>query len=536
MPRRDRDTPLPSAMREAWQELRADYAIGSNSRFRPPPPGIVGMGSGADYHYRDEGKFLRGIERSRYFDRNNMIVGQGVDRLVSNIVQQGFTINIKTGDKGIDTELDNRWYDWSEDEDQCDYEGEKNWYQLEALALRHVVVDGDILPLPLAAGQLQMVEAHRLRTPRNTTQNVVHGVKLDGTSAKRLEYWITKEDLDPLRALSKVSDITPIAARDADGHRQVIHLYDPKRCSQRRGVTAFAPSVDCIGMHDDIQFATLVKAQAAACWTILEEMQADAPQPGGTKPTVTGAETTETLSDGSTRTLGGISPGMRVRGRPGVKYTGFAPNIPNPEFFPHATMILTFIAINLGLPVAVLLLDPSNTNFSGWRGAMDQARMGFRRIQDWLRFKFHRPVYRWKVRQWMAEDPVLAEAATRSDVNIFGHEWNLPTWPYIEPLNDAGADILRERNLQTSRRRRCAERNLVWEDLATEIVDDNTLILVKAYERCQQLKQKYPDWDLQWREIVCLPTPDGIQIALNPGEQAQQQQSPQRAGAITNGK
>ena len=106
-------------------------------------------------------------------------------------------------------------------------------------------------------------------------------------------------------------------------------------------------------------------------------------------------------------------------------------------------LILTLIGINLGLPLVMVLMDASETNFSGWRGAVDQARLGFRQNQKRLINRFHKPVYLWKVRQWMAEDAALRRAAARSDVNIFAHRWNPPTWPYIQPLQDATADLLR---------------------------------------------------------------------------------------------
>lgn len=522
MPRERQVAPsLPSAYREAMHELRADYNAGTNTRYRPQPPGVLGSGTGADYHYKDETKFLRMIERSRHFDRNNMVVGQAVNRLTANVVQDGFTLDVQTGDRGLDREQNARWYDWAENEDACDAEGEKTFCEYEALAFRHCIVDGDIVFLPLRSGHLQAAEAHRMRRPRNTKRNVVHGILLEEQTAKRLEYWITKEDLDPLRPLVKVEDIEPYPVRDEEGHRQVFHIYDPKRTSQRRGVTALAPCVDPVGMHDDLQFATLVKSMVASCFAIFEE-QALAPSGGrrgsDNTPIKTGEEYNDPYRDGSERTVQGASPGMRVRGKPGTKLHGFAPNIPNPEFFPHAMLILSFIAINLDMPVQMLLLDASNSNFSSWRGTIDQARMRFRHMQNWLRFKFHSRVYRWKIRQWMAEDPAMRTVAQKSNVDIFGHIFHLPTWPYIEPMKDAAADLIRERNLLVSRRRRCAERGYEWPDLAREIVADNSLVLELAYRKWQRLKKKYPDWDVSWREIVCLPTPDGIQLAINPAE------------------
>src|SRR5690606_32007247 len=149
-------------------------------------------------------------------------------------------------------------------------------------------------------------------------------------------------------------------------HRQVLHCFAPWRTSQTRGVPVTAPIVYPLNFHDDLQFAQLVKAQMSACWTILEQDQVGAVQTGP-RPTAakTGVQTEEILDDGSTRIREGVTPGMRIRAPKGRELKGFAPNVPNAEFFQHATLTLTFVAINLDLPVHVLLLDPSRTNFSG---------------------------------------------------------------------------------------------------------------------------------------------------------------------------
>jgi len=511
---------LSQSFRDAFGELKQDYAIGTNTRYRPQPRGVSINGTGQDYHYRNETNFLRAIERSRYFDRDNMVVGQGVNRLVANVIQDGFTLDVRTGDKRVDKELAERWSEWANDPEACDYEGEKTFRKMESLVLRSVVVDGDVLALPLRDfGSLQMVEAHRLRTPRNTKKNVVHGVEM-AESARRERYWITKEDLDPLRMLTKVSDVQQVEARDDLGHRQVFHVYLPTRFSQRRGVTAFAPVVDAIGMHDDLQFATLVKAQVASCFAIFEEL--DIAIGAGSKPGTirTGSQTTEPNGDGTQRTVEGVAPGMRVTGSPGVKLQGFSPNIPNPEFFPHATLILTFIAVNLDLPVAVLLLDPSNTNFSGWRGAIDQARMRFRQIQSDMRDGFHTPVYKWKVRQWMEESDRLQAAFLKLGEKMFWHRWNPPTWKYIEPNKDAAADDTRLSRGLISRRRRSAEQGYDGEELDVEIVDDNYALIELATKKALKHNEKYPTLPITIQQVlqpygavpVTMPDPSMLDI------------------------
>ena len=78
-------------------------------------------------------------------------------------------------------------------------------------------------------------------------------------------------------------------------------------------------------------------------------------------------------------------------------------------------MLLGILAVNLDLPLCVFLLDVSETNYSGFRGAIDQARQRWREIQSWMMGSFHRPVYEWKVRQWAVTDSALRRAVERAD-------------------------------------------------------------------------------------------------------------------------
>lgn len=483
-----------------FENLRADFTAAKQGRFRRRRTGLALSGSGADYHIRSESDYLRILETARDIDRNDIVVGQGVNRLVDEVLMDGIKLDPQTGDKGLDEELWNRWETWSADEDQCDVTGERDLATIVRTVFRAVVVDGDIVVLPNEDGGLQLVEGHRLRTPRGTTRNVVHGVLLD-QARRRLEYWLTKDDIDPSRPVQKVGDIQRYPARDEDGNRQVFHVYLPRRVSQTRGVSAFAPIVDATGMHDDIQFANLVKQQVASCVAWIRTRE-DTFQGTGASPGY-GGKKTETLPDGSSRKIEGISPGMEVSGEAGEKIEGFSPNIPNPGFLEQAMLVLTFIAVNLNLPVQVLLLDPKNTNFSGWRGAMDQARLTFRELQRWLaRFLCH--VYQWKLRQWVLEDAVLRTMAAQPKVLIAKHRWNCPRWPYIEPLKDAQADAMRLEKRLISPRRLHAEHGHEFEEIADELVLDNAYLIVAAKAKALEINTQFPDDPVTWRDLAML--------------------------------
>ena len=510
---------VSSEFHRAYDDYRADFDIGGSGRFFPTPRGVQTSGSGADYHYRDESRFFRGIERARNFDRNNMVVGQGINRLAANLVQDGFTVDVKTGDQAIDTDLKEGWSEWCNDPELCDFEGEKSFYEMEVLAARTIPVDGDLFCLPLAEGSLQWMEAHRCRRPASTRRNNVHGVNLNATTARRVSYFFTREDIDPLGSVRTLKDVVEIAARDDDGEKQVLHLHWPTRFSQRRGITAFAPAALPIHYHDDIQFANLVAAQVQSCYAILEQEELangpNLPAPRTGTEAQTGSRSTETLDDGSTRTSEGMSPGMRIRAKPGWKLSGFSPTIPGPQYTEHALMILTIIAINLDLPVHVLLLDPTKTNFSGWRGAIEQARIRFRVMQRLLINRFYTPVWRWFVRQRAAEDKALAAAMDRGGIRLLAHEWMPPTWQYIEPLKDVQSDVLEAASSQSSRRRIKARRGEEWEKIAPEIAIDNGLLIRAAKREAAAINKEFPqDEPITWRDVVSLPMPQGVTVAL----------------------
>ena len=517
---------------EQFGRMRADYDAAKQTRFKRRRSGMVtATGSAADYHYRIEQAYFGIIEQARELFRNHCLVAQGIRRLVANILSGGFTLDIRTGDDGLNKELSARWYAWSENPDACDIQGEQDFHGMEKLCLQQVIVDGDLVTLPTIDGELQQIEAHRLRNPKRTTRNVVHGVELDAEDKprRRLAYWIAHEDIDAYYPVPLASEMTRYPAR-VDGVRQILHHYLPDRTSQTRGVSCLAPPMETAGMGDDLMFAQLVKAQMAAAATMIRELGENA-QPinfsaGGAGQDVT----TEVRPTGETRQLGGWQPGMEIFGFPGERIRIESANVPNAEFFQHAMLILSIVAVNLDLPVQVLMLDATHTNFSGWRGSVDQARQRWQEIQRWLIGSFHTPVYLWKVRQWAADDAVLRRTLEEQDwqrrpgadgIDAFGHVWHTAGWPYIEPTQDATGDLIQTRNLLTSPRRAAARRGIDYEDLIAECIEDRERLVNASQDAADRLNKRNADragWvPLSWRDIAQPPMPEGIQISVASG-------------------
>lgn len=518
---RKEDQILPvDQFRDAKASYRNDISAARTSRFKRTRQGVPVSGAGADYHYRSDRDYLHLVEYAWDMYLNDGAIKPLIDAAIRNLLHGGINPDPQTGDKETNDILKALWKDWSEDSDQCDAQGKLDFRSLSVQVLTGKLVAGDILALPLRSGAIRLMESQRLRTPSNANQKrfkIVHGVKMTA-GRKPIEYFFTKDEIDPHKTIRLVSDMIKIRARDRDGNKQVFHVYDPARTSQSRGLSALTPCFDLAGMFEDINFAKLVQQQAVSCITyIFNKVMTGNPLD---TPPATGSATLETQDDGSSRYVENQGPGMKLFPPPGVEVTGFSPNIPNAEFFEQVKLILRLIGINLGVPLIAYMLDASETNFSGWRGAMDQAKMGFQDGQKNLVRDFHSPVYRWKVRQWMAGSPALAAAARQNGVNIFGARWDYPNWPYIQPLQDAQADSLLITSGLSSQRRVMAKNGQQIDEVRTETIGDNKTAIKEAMEAARELNKDLKDGEkpVLWQDILSLPQHAEIKIDTGGGQ------------------
>ena len=258
---------------------------------------------------------------------------------------------------------------------------------------------------------------------------------------------------------------------------------DPKRISQTRGVSPLAPVFDLLSMVEDVQFAELVKRQVASCIAAFITRA-----PGGPDLKL-GSRDTADATDGTTTTFEEMQPGMVPRLAAGESVTPFSPQVTDAPYKDQLTYLLRIIGANVGLPLSVALLDTSDTTFHGYRGELDQARMGFRSIQRWLMQRWHSPIYRW----WLARE--FPGTTTR-------HRWQTPGWPYIEPFSDVRADQLTVTSRLNSRRGVLAKRGLDAAQVDRESMEDAAVLVREARAAAAGLSDG--DDLVDWRELLSL--------------------------------
>jgi len=492
--------------------MRADYGMTKPSRFRRDRTGFDPMGSGADYHIRSQSQYLRMVELAREVEREDPYARQGIRRLVSSVQPGGATLNPTTGDKEINTILFDLWAEWSENPLTCHAAGKMDWRKMTNVGFARTMVDGDFIGLPLENGQIQTLEAHRLRSPdTGRTFRGVCGVEMENTG-RPTRYWLTKEPINP-NERAKVSDVTSIPAFDDDGGHNAFHVYDDERFTQSRGISRFVSCYDIASMRDDLFFANLVRAQVNSCITYAEEWDVGAIQTP--QEVADGAVSYDYWADGTPRTLVDMVPGRILRGKPGKTWRVLNPNIPGSEFETFTLQLLTTFAINIDVPLAVLILDPSKLNFSGWRGVIQKAQETYSDLRHTEVRRWHCPVYHWKVRQWAKTNDRLLAFLEKTGPDglkvLLRHGWNFPGWEYIDPEKDAARHRMELGEGMTSHRRFAATRHGVdWEILAAEIVDDRKFARRLSCIAARELNDEFPEFKTTPEMLCPMSQPQGV--------------------------
>jgi len=513
-------------VQERLHEAQAHYAGARPSRFRRPR---YGLGGTADAHYAYDYDFWQLREYARDMDRNDAIVGQLVDRAVTNIIGTGIEPDPSTGDPALNQEIQDRWREWAADPRACDASCRLSFHDAERLALRHVFIDGDIFALPIwmggdAVDRFQLVEGDWCWSPISFAEDVVHGIRLDAMG-RPVEFLFTKPQPGKRLRVGRVefaSDLQSHPALTDDGWAKVLHLYRPARVTQTRGVTAFHAVFDRLGMIEDVDFATLVKQQMAAMFAAFITQ---------TNEIKFGSRSTQANAiDGTQQTNEGLSPGALTRLRAGEDIRFASSNIPGTEFLDHMRHLLRFVGLALGMPLTMVTLDTSNTTFHGYRGELNEYRKSAREIQTNYVGRLHRPMYRHNLRAWYPEwfDGGRIKPALRKRLAA---RFQLPGWPYVEPLTDAQADSERLANKSAAPRHIAAERGHDWDDIVRESVEDYTQLVEASIQAAQNLSEKY-GVEVDWREIARIASPKGMTIkGTQAGAEPEPAPSPEPAAA-----
>jgi Phage portal protein, lambda family len=509
------------------------YKAGTVDRMNPVPKGVHPLGTDADYHYRTEFNYFLMVERGRQAVRNHPLVEQGINRLVANMRLGDYTLDIDSGDPGVDQAIKDYWADWSTDPRQCDYEQRRTFQQIARQSFFSQVADGDIVHLPLFDGSLQTWEAHHLRNPwgrmptGSDVNGIIHGVEV--INGRTTAYWITPRNLLFNQTVQR-GEAQRFPAFDSEGNKIVFWLGFAHRFSQRRGISRLSAPREPMNGFDDLNFANIKSSLRRALISYL--MAETSPIPGnpalgGGRIPQGGDRYTEQGDLGlQTRIVEQMGePAQVMKAPPGYTIEGWNADMPPQSFFDHAALMLTMLAVNLDLPLSFLLLDGSLVNFHGGRMTWDQMKLRLEQlILDQIQ-GLNNPTCAWKIRQLITPgakqfDRAIAAAVARG-AKPLNFLFRPRGWPYCKPLEDAAAEDLIERRNLKSMKAILAARGTEEDEHYDEVVAGRGKFIRKAIAEAQAIQQEFPevvkDEEIPklWREIRYGNEVTGAELAIS---------------------
>lgn len=399
--------------------------------------------------------------------------GKGViSRLTTNIIGTGIKPLCRLDEPVLRARAQERWLRWT---DESDADGLLDFYGQQAQAVATWMTRGecfarlrprlpsDGLTVPL---QIQLLEPDLCPLDYTTVTRAGNRVRAGiefGPIGQRLAYWFYRarpgeqQDVD-------TSQLMRVPAES------VIHLYDPLRPGQLRGIPILTQALVLLKDRDELSDTVLLGQKLK---NLFMGFLKRAGLPGDETIDPLTGRTAE--ADGNGLPMFGMEPGTVQELAPGEDMT-FAtpPGVPDTyESFMRQT--LRAVGVATDVPYEILSGDLSAVNDRTARMILNEFH---RRVEQWQHhqvvFQFCRPIWRaWWDRAVLSGALEVPAEYFDAPGNYVTAEWTPQRWPYLNPVQDVQARRDEIRSGLTSRRLAVSELGDDVERLDTENAEDN---------------------------------------------------------------
>jgi capsid protein len=236
--------------RASIEMARASYRGAVSTRGSTPWGSSVSYRGGTSSDRRDLAEMR---DRARTIYRDNAIAKSLLNTETDNVVAEGYTLQMGSGDTAFNKEAEDRFYRWL---DKADVSGKASASDLFRMSWREPRKDGDggiILSKRGGYPRLQYIPGDLIRNPYAgfDFRTMFDGVECD-PAGRAIRFWV--RDVDE----AGKDIVSPIDARD---FVYIAHLDDPMAA---RGATVFGPVFELLDQIDSYR-DSVTKAAIMAC-------------------------------------------------------------------------------------------------------------------------------------------------------------------------------------------------------------------------------------------------------------------------------
>jgi lambda family phage portal protein len=378
-------------------------------------------------------------DRARDLVRNNPYAAGFPGMLASKIVGAGIQPRLALTGQDTKAQRQNAIDIWNRFSDNCDPEGQNDFYGLQHLAARAFAESGEVLirSIRLRASegvfplQIAVLEADYLDTSKNGTMEngnfAIQGVEFD-KRGRRAAYWLY--DHHPGDTMFRGTK--GIASTRVDGS-EVDHIFERLRPGQVRGVSPFAAVAMKLRDLDDYDDAELMRKKIASCFAAFVRR----PGGGATSPLV--PQTNDT--DG--RKIERINPAMIKYLQPGEEVSFGDPPSADGYTEYHFGQLYA-VAAGLGCTFEQLTGNLKGVNLSS-------IRVGENRFRDLLdHWQQHVFIFQMCQRSWNRVGQIARITGDLALKDPWNSRWIAPRWRSPDPKTDVEVAKNAARSLQMS--------------------------------------------------------------------------------------
>lgn len=382
--------------------------------------------------------------RARQLTRNNPWAASALKTWVANCVGTGIKPRPRTSDNDLRIAISALWHRWT---GEADADGMLDFYGLQALVAREQLEAGEIivrkklrrksdgLSVPL---QLQIIEADHL--PFNLTRpaadgNVIRaGIEFDRIG-QRVAYHLHRDHPGDASLTFRGNQTVRVPAEN------VLHVFEPLRAGQIRGVTGFAPALVSLIEIDQYNDAEIVRKKTAAMFSLFIETPSPDLDSFSLGDPASASDSKQIGDEEGERRLD-VVPGMIQLLDPGEKVNTSQPADVGGSYEIFIKTQLRAIATGLGVTYEQMSGDLSDVNFSSIRAGLIEFRRRCLMYQTQiLNVQFNQRVWDEWFRQAVLSSALDIGRRDIADPEVSGVRWIGQGFEYVNPVQDQQAHL-----------------------------------------------------------------------------------------------
>lgn len=314
------------------------------------------------------------VRKSRYFERNNPIMQRACD------IFETYTVGCNV--QVMPASSNRKWNAAAKESLDLFFrfpamDSLQDMTCIASLIARTWLVDGEVFIVKTKGEsgrpRIQLIEGHRVQTPhwmaKQEGVSVVDGVNID-PNGRPNGYWIGEED-------EKGNLSWPRGMTSAE---QVVHVFEPSRAGQYRGLPFCYSVINILHDMDDLHILEMAAAKEAARVTNVVLNKAGEFNPAGAmrsaiqlgRTNSAGGSSTDTTYENYRQVLGANSIALKT-GEDIKQFKTERPNVVTMEYWRYMSELFCS-----GLGIPYVLVFPDSMQGTVYRGTLDMANSFFR--------------------------------------------------------------------------------------------------------------------------------------------------------------